>query len=205
MEDEKWKNVPWEDDPLAKTPFDFLVDVLSDIPYFLQQVTSDYTLATSGPAKSQQDNILLQQQHIERLETVKVVLERWHVKYSSPLQIRPPQDPSRMISEVRSTQNTVEPPYASVLYFEDMYRAYDYIISKTTLILLMMLYECVAQDIDPSLPYPSAVLQEILPDNITIFSARYLQMYRIPLAACSWLTRLYCTDIPSLCSVLRHR
>lgn len=147
------------------TPFDYLVDILSDTPYFLQQVTSDQTSATIRTRNTQQDNILLQQQLIERLEKVKMVLETWHVKYSSPLQTRPPQKPSQTISHGRSTEDTLEPPYASVLYFTDMYRAYDYIIFKTALILLMMLYECVTHDIDPSLPYPSAVLQEILPDT----------------------------------------
>lgn len=169
LDEQRWKDVPWEDDLPAKTPCDYLVDILSDIPCFLQQVTYGPISCTNLFPESQMDRIGLQKQLLERLETVKELRKGWNIKYSGPLWQIPPKNTSLAMREGRSSLDLVEPPFQTVLYFTDLSRVNDFLIYNTTLILLIMLYEAVSYDIEPSLSYPSTTLQTLFP-KITLQS-----------------------------------
>ena len=139
--------------------------MLSDVPSFLQQVSSttgQITASTVSPGVHS-DQACLQNQIYQRLETMKGLRETWHAKYTNPVwqtspKMTPPTTPVGDISP-----NFLIPPFQTVLYFTDMYRAYDLCIYNTTLILLIMLYEQVSHDLDPLLQYPSPALQALFP------------------------------------------
>jgi len=165
LEEAIWKDVPWEDDLPAKIPFDYLVDVLSDILSFIQQATcisGSPTTATTPPS-ARPHQILLQKKLLERLETVKGLGEAWHTKYSNPLYQIPPKMTPPASPVGGNSPELLVPPFQTVLYSTDMYRAYDFCIYTTTLILLFMLYEELSHDLDPSLQYPSIALQALFP------------------------------------------
>ena len=163
LEDSTWKDVPWEDDLPAKTPFDYLVDVLSDIPSYLQQVTCNFNNPTTATPQGVQQNDLavLQEKLLDHLKAVKSLKETWNVKYSDPIWPVSPKGISPTSSE--NHLNPIEPPFQTALYFTDMQRAYDFCIYNVALILLIMLYDRVSNDLDPRSPYPGAALQTLLP------------------------------------------
>lgn len=139
-----------------------MVDVFSDIPFILQQVTqrSSYSsLPTAADPVFPADLSILQRQLLGHLETVLGLRETWHSKYSSPLW----QIPPKTSSAANACHSNMEPPFETVLYFTDMYRANDFCIYNTVLILLVMLYDRVSHDLDPSLPYPTFALQARFP------------------------------------------
>lgn len=150
----------------AKVPFDYFVDILSDIPSFLQQVTCNFGLPTAvlTPSAVQVDYALLRKQVFNRLETIKRLREEWHAKYNHPVRERPPSVTPTDSPHGSKPLNLIEPPFKTALYFADMYRASDFCISTAILILLFMLYEQVSHGLDPSLPYPSVALQTLFPE-----------------------------------------
>lgn len=160
MDEQKWKDVPWEDDLPAKTTMDFLVDVLSDIPMFLQEVMrygNSSGLPTPPSSTPPPDYHALQGQILERLETMKVLYKNWLAEY--PKAMWPtPSKPSQG-NPLGGSQSAFE----TVFYFTDMYRAHDFCYYNATLILLIMIYEQVSHDLDPSLPCPSSILQTLFP------------------------------------------
>ena len=166
LEEPKWKDVPWEGDLPSKTPFDYLVDAFSNVPSYLQQATSNlsFFLPTASSLFSPINQARLQQQILEHIKTVRDLRVTWQAKYPNPVwetspKITPPATPMD-----GSSQHVTEAPFQTVLYFTDMYRAYELLIYNTTLILLIMLYEQVSLDLDPSLPYPNKTLQTLFPN-----------------------------------------
>ena len=110
------------------------------------------------------DQSRLQQQILEHIKAVRDLKVPWHAKYSNPVwetspKITPPATPMD-----GNPPQVTEAPFQTVLYFTDMYRAYDLLIYNSTLILLIMLYEQVSLDLDPSLSYPNETLLTLFPD-----------------------------------------
>ena len=142
----------------AKTPFDYFVDILSDVPYFLQEVmrNSDFSgLPTPPSSIPQPDYNWLQENLLQRLERLKELHDLWIEKYAKPIWSTSPI--------AQTLRGPVEAPFETVLYFSDMFRAWDFCTYTTTLMLTMMLYEQVSHDLDSSLPYPSPVIQSLFP------------------------------------------
>ena len=134
-----WKEVPWEDEPSAKSQFEYVVDVLSDIPYFLQQVGHDNTLMDFGLPK-RLDKEILQEQILERLETLKEVREAWNIEYSTPLWHVPLTPASLQGSD------NIRPPFDAAIYFTNVFRAYEYCVFQIARIILFLLYQTLSPD-----------------------------------------------------------
>ena len=151
--------MPWEDDLAAKTSFDYFVDVLSDIPCFLQEVMreGDYGgLPTPPNSTPYPDYIWLQGQLLERLERLKQLHENWLTTYSKPVWSTTPS--------AETLQGQAEAPFDTVLHFSDMYRGWDFCTYTTTLILTMMLYVQVSYHCEPSLSHLTP-LQKLFPQT----------------------------------------
>lgn len=125
-----------------------MVDVLSDLPYFLYEVAHANTLTATG-LPERPDTKSLQKQLLDRLQILKELREAWHIKYSTPVWQVPVASASSQSSDIR-------PPFDENIYFTDMFRAYDYCTFQMTLILLFLLY----QDLSPKNLQP---VEDILP------------------------------------------
>lgn len=133
----------------AKSHFDYLIDVVSDLPYFLQEVTRANGSVAAGFVE-QRDKESLQKQLLERVQTLKDMRTGWRNKYSTPLwpvpiTYAPPRGP-----------DSITPPYDAATHFTDMWRAHEYCTFQMTCILLFLLY----QDLSPENVQP---VDDLLP------------------------------------------
>lgn len=149
IDEPKWKDVPWEDDPSEKSQFDYLIDIFSDVPYFLQEIAHDNVHMTTG-LPWRPNNEILQKQLLERLQMLKEIREAWHIKYSTPAWGVPVTTVSSHGSE------NINPPFDANIYFTDMFRAHEYCIFQINCILLFLLY----QDLSPENLQP---VEDMLP------------------------------------------
>ena len=136
-----WKNVPWEDDLPSKTPFDYLVDILCDIPHFLEIVTHRSDTYTGIIPEQQVDYKIVEAQLKELLKSLKALRDAWGNQW--PKAYWPVSSQSISLSEAEDTKFP-QPPYETVLHFTDMERAYDFCIFNMTLILALLLLHDVA-------------------------------------------------------------
>ena len=149
LDEQKWKDIPWEDDPSAKPHFDYLVDVLSDIPQFLEEIAHAHTPTTiSWPKRS--GNETLQKQLLERLQILRELREAWHIKYSTPLWEVP------ITSDSSQGPDSITPPFDAAFYFTNMFRAYEFCIYQINCLILFLLY----RDLSPGNLQP---VEDILP------------------------------------------
>lgn len=126
-----------------------MIDVLSDIPSFLQHVAHANTPTGCGLPK-RPDKETLQKRLLERLQILHELREAWHIKYSTPVW------PVPVGSSFSQGSNNVRPPFDASLYFTDLLRAYEYCTFQIDCILLFLLY----QDISPDNLQP---VEDILP------------------------------------------
>ena len=139
LEEQQWKDAPWEEDVSTKSQFDYLVDILSDFPSFLQEaVHANIPTATGLPPRSNKES--LQKQLLERLERLKEMRKVWHIRNSSSVW------PVPVVSASTQDSDNIRPPFDAALYFTDMFLAYDYCAFNMTLILLFLLYQDLSLD-----------------------------------------------------------
>lgn len=153
LDEQKWKEVPWEDDVSAKSHFDYLVDVLCDIPFFLQHIVHPNSPTAVG-SPERPDKESLQKQLLERLQIVREVREAWHIDYfkdSSPMWPVP-------VTSSASSQgpDNIRPPFDAAIHFTDLNRAYEICLFQVVCILLFLLY----QDLSPGNVQP---VEDLLP------------------------------------------
>lgn len=134
LDEQRWKDVPWEDDVSAKSHFDYVVDVLSDLPSFLEEVTHA-NIPTAAGLPERPDKESLQKQLLERLQILKELRATWQIKYSTPMWQVPVASASAQDSD------SITPPFDSAFYFTDLYRAYDFCAHQMACILLFLLYQ----------------------------------------------------------------
>ncbi|KAL6716263.1 hypothetical protein ACLMJK_005829 [Lecanora helva] len=168
LEETRWKDEPWEDDLLSKRPFEYLVDLLSDIPSFLQQITRGKFHFSMPPTISsgvhpQLDRLRLRKEVLERFHTVRDIREMWHAKYTNPVWQVSAKPMSLLTSVEGNPTQSAEPPFQTVLRFSDMNRGHDFLLWKTAQILLIMLYEQLAHEMEPSVSDHTQDWQHILP------------------------------------------
>lgn len=89
----------------------------------------------------------------------------WHTKYSTPLwsvPVTPPASPHPLEGTHNMGPHNVAPPFQTVLYFQNMVRAYEYCIYQMTSLLIYQLY----QDISGGDTQPLRhILPLLLPQN----------------------------------------
>ena len=164
LDDPQWKDVPWEDDLPAKSSFDYFVDVLCDVPSFLQQVTCrPRSSEAANHPNAQLDQTLMQRQILDRLRILRDLREEWYQKYSQLVWETPPKVITETGPDRDGPPKLTMFPCQTALYFQDMWRAYEFCISTATMILLFMLHEQVSHTSSPTSPYPSTALQSLLP------------------------------------------
>ena len=134
-----WKEVPWEGDMEAKTITDYLVDVLADIPYFLQLLTTKCRCFPGANPENQPCCKLAKAQLPHLLKTLKDLRHAWEAQYiDSYRQVTPsPRSPSAGDEETES----MRPPFETVLHFTDVQRAYDFCLFNVALLLVLLLLE----------------------------------------------------------------
>lgn len=103
--DPEWVTIPWQHHP--KTPFDRLLDIVSQIPLLLQRLDQllllDPTVARRLMARNLLDNCL----------SVQVALEQWHVSlYQTTYHSHPPY-------WISSTQPSMQLPFVDAFSFPD--------------------------------------------------------------------------------------
>lgn len=148
------------DDLPAKSQFEYLIDVLSDVPYFLQEIVhAKFPAATGSPVRPSKES--LQKQLLERIKILKEIRELWHINYSSSVW------PVPIVSASPQGSDGMRPPFDAFLYFTDMFRAYDYCIFNMALILCFLLYQDLSsgnvQPVEDTLPglYPNGSIQNL--------------------------------------------
>ena len=135
--------------------------MLSDIPFFLQQVEHPRTPTVYG-SPERPDKESLQEQVLERLKILREVREAWHIKYSTPLWPVPLTPASLQGSE------DVKPPFDAAIYFTNMYCAYEYCTFQVACILLFLIYQELSPDnlqpIEDILPgrFPNGSVQRLV-------------------------------------------
>ena len=134
-----WKTVPWEGDKEAKTTMDYLVDVLADIPYFLQILTTNRRSFPGIIAENQPGCKLLKAQLPRVLKRLKDLHHAWGAQFlNSYWPVTPsPRPPFARDKEMKSPP----PPFETVLHFTDLQRAYDFCLFNVTLLLVLILLE----------------------------------------------------------------
>ncbi|KAK4696615.1 hypothetical protein P7C71_g1331, partial [Lecanoromycetidae sp. Uapishka_2] len=157
MEEQQWKDGPWENDPSSKSHLDCLVDVLADIPGFLERVL--YNDPSSGGLilNVQAENEALQVQLLGLLHNLATLHNTWKTK--SPNASREIKNLNRALPPELEATNSPYPPFECVFYFENMMLAYQFIIFNSVLILALelLLSVCGPQVVN-------SVLVNIFPD-----------------------------------------
>ena len=141
LDEQIWEDVPWEDDLLSKTAYDYLVDVLCHIPYFLE-IVAHRSESYTGVIPEQDDYKILEKQLIELLESLKDLHDAWGAQWPNAYWPVSPQPISP--SEVKDTKFP-QSPYETLLHFMDMWRADDFCIFNMALILALLLLQDVAE------------------------------------------------------------
>ena len=134
-----WKTVPWEGDMEAKTTMDYLVDVLADIPYFLQLLTPERRSFPGIISENQHGCKIAKAQLPRLLKRLKDLHHAWEAQsINSYWPVTPsPRSPSAGNEEMKSPP----PPFETVLHFTDLQRAYDFCLFNTALLLVFLLLE----------------------------------------------------------------
>ena len=160
LDEQQWKDVPWEDDPSAKPQLEYMVDVLSDLPSFLQQLAHPNTLTAFG-LPERPDKEALQKQILERLQILSDVRDAWQIKYPTPLWRVPVESASS-----HDLDNN-RPPFDEAIHFTNMLRAWEYCAFQMCCIFLFLLYEDLAPDnLQP--------IEDILPGHFPDGSVQHL-------------------------------
>ena len=141
LEQQEWKDGPWEQDPSAKSYLDSVTDVLADIPGFLERVTRNKSSSGILFANVQAENSILQVQLLGVLQQLKELHDSWKVQYPNATWLVP--TPSVPILETKSGTCPVC-PFDCIIYFSDMARANDFCHYNIALILILQLLEDVA-------------------------------------------------------------
>ena len=134
-----WKTVPWEGDIEAKTTMDYLVDVLADIPCFIQLLTPRSPSSPGIISENLPGNKIAKAQLPRLLKRLKDLHQVWEAQYpNSYWEATPsPRSPSAGNEEMKSPP----PPFETVLHFADLDRAYDFCLFNATLLLVLLLLE----------------------------------------------------------------
>lgn len=160
LDEQKWKEVPWEDDPSTKSLFEHLIDVFSDIPYFLQEIANaNISTTVSWPKRPDKD--ILQKELLRRLETLRELRKAWHMKYTTPMWTVP------VASASSPDPDSIKPPFDAAIYFTNMLRAYEFCTLQMTCILLVLLYQELSpenlQPVEDALPdlFPNGAIEDL--------------------------------------------
>ncbi len=161
----------------AKTAMDYLVDILADIPYFLQLLTTNRRSFPGIVSENQPGCRILKAQLPQLLKRLKDLHHAWGAQYNNCYwPVNPsPRPPFARDEEMKSPP----PPFGTVLHFTDLQRAHDFCLFNVALLLVFLLLEDSGepqlvnkflQDMFPSVPNCS--LQIIA--NLICRSADYL-------------------------------
>lgn len=134
-----WKTGPWEGDLEAKTTTDYLVDVLADIPYFLQLLTTKCRCFPGANPENQPCCKLAKAQLPQLLKRLQDLHLAWKAQYKdSYKQVTPsPRSPLAGDDEMESAR----PPFETVLHFTNVRRADDFCLFNVALLLVLLLLE----------------------------------------------------------------
>ena len=123
----------------AKTTTDYLVDVLADIPYFLQLLTTKCRCFPGANPENQPCCKLAKAQLPQLLNRLKDLHHAWEAQYrDSYWPVTPsPRSPSAGDEEMKS----MPPPFEKVLHFTDVQRADDFCLFNVALLLVLLLLE----------------------------------------------------------------
>jgi hypothetical protein len=138
LEQRIWKEVPWEDDPASKTQLDYLIDILCDYPGLLED--ADNARLARGPAESKG---MVWTDVVHQCHKKLAELSEWQRDWVSNFDI--------CLYEVDANQSSYTsieaggPLFPSILYFTDVWRAYEFCVHNALRILLLRLHSQVAR------------------------------------------------------------
>ena len=123
----------------AKTTMDYLVDVLADIPYFIQSLTPELRSSPGSIFENQPGNRIAKAQLSRLLKKLKDLHQSWEAQYPySYWQVTPSPRSNPAGNE---KMKSPPPPFETVLHFTDLERAYDFCLFNATLLLVLLLLE----------------------------------------------------------------
>lgn len=134
-----WKTVPWECDPEAKTTADYLVDVLADIPFFLQLLTTKCPCFPGVIPENQPCCRLAKAQLPQLLKRLKDLHHAWEAQYTDSYWPVAPSTSSPSAGDME--MKSAPPPFETVLHFTDVQRADDFCLFNVALLLVLLLLE----------------------------------------------------------------
>ena len=134
--------MPWEDDLSSKTPYDYLIDVLCHIPYFLEIVAHNGDSCTGVISERSVNYKPLEEELVQLLGTLKALHEAWRAHWPNAYWAVSPRPFSA--SEGKGNKFP-QPPYETVLQFTDMARANDFCIFNMALIIALLLLQDIAE------------------------------------------------------------
>lgn len=134
-----WKTVPWEGDTEAKTTMDYLVDILADIPYFLQILTPKRRSFPGIISENQPGSKIAKAQLPRLLKKLQDLHHAWEAQYTNSYWPVTPSPRSRPTGNEEIKYPP--PPFETVLHFTDLQRAYDFCLFNATLLLVLLLLE----------------------------------------------------------------
>lgn len=149
----------------AKTIMDCLVDILADIPYYVQLLTPQRRSFQGIISENQPGSKVAKAQLPRLLKRLKDLHHAWEVQYpDSYWPVTPsPRSPSAGNEEMKSPP----PPFETVLHFTDLQRAYDFCLFNAALLLVFLLLE------DSGEPQ---LVSKFLPDMFPTFANSSIQV-----------------------------
>ena len=123
----------------AKTTMDYLVDVLADIPYFLQLLTTKCRCFPGANSENQPCCKLAKAQLPQLLKRLRDLHHAWEAQYTDSYW--PVTPSSRSPSPEDEEMKSMPPPFETVLHFTDLQRADDFLLFNVALLLVLLLLE----------------------------------------------------------------
>ena len=117
-----------------------MIDILLDIPSYLEKVTRDTALFPAVTPKSRAHYYAVREGTIRLLEKLDLGQKTWKSDFTHAFrQISPKGSPLAKDEETESSSGE-ETPFKTVFYFTDMWPAYELCTYNTAVILLVSLY-----------------------------------------------------------------
>ncbi|MCJ1324414.1 hypothetical protein MMC10_001076 [Thelotrema lepadinum] len=136
LEERDWKDVPWEDAPENKDPYDHLIDIACDIPGMLEDIDH---LAQQPQDLDDLDNEGLFLDLVNRSERAFDELDAWWRSWATANLHSCVERPPDADSKISYDENG--PVFDSVLHFESYWACYIMIFHNALRILLLSVWE----------------------------------------------------------------
>ena len=136
LEESDWKDVPWEDAPENKDPYDHLIDIACDIPGMLEDIDH---LTQQSQVLDNPNSEKLYSDLVHRNGRAFDKLDAWWRSWATANVNTCTERPPDAVSKITFDQNG--PVFDSVLHFQSYWACYVMIFHNSLRILLLSVWE----------------------------------------------------------------